>query len=394
MGFSYKPILNKNNRDNKTGKHTIFIRITVDRKSKYINTGEKIDGSYWTGKENRWVKDTYPCAFEINELIRKKLQSLQKFEYRQKLFGNGISLQGIIEHYSKRADANIFNEYVDQFMKSVKGKSLNTLKKYRTFVTYLNEFNSKILFSQLGEPLFQSFAGWLQDKKNLIGVTVYKYFDPFKVMCKQAVKEGYIEKDPFTNVSLGIKATKGNRVYLELEEITKLKNVKLPPDRPDLETARRHWLFCFYAAFYYSDLRKLTWDCVRDTDHGVVIVASRFKNENSFVAPIHRFNSAMDILNGQRGKDQVYVFPDAVSEQKFNDKLKELAGKATINKNLMNKTARHSAIQFWEAQGLETQHMAKMVGHTKESTTKEYFDLSVRDINSRVARFDFGALDI
>lgn len=60
----------------------------------------------------------------------------------------------------------------------------------------------------------------------------------------------------------------------------------------------------------------------------------------------------------------------------------------------MNKSARHSNIQFWEAQGLETQHTAKMVGHSKESTTKGYYELSTRDINNRVARFDFSALDV
>ena len=293
----------------------------------------------------------------------------------------------------KKADANVFNEYVDEFMKTVKGKSLNTLKKYRTFVTYLNEFNSKINFSQLNEPFFQSFATWLQ-KKGLVGVTVYKYFDPFKVMCKQAVKDGYIEKDPFINVSLGIKPTKGKRVYLEIEEITRLKNKELPSDRPDLVEARRLWLFCFYASFYYSDLKNLTWENVKSTDQGFVIVASRYKNENDFIVPVHVFKNANQILDEQKGKDQVYVFPGVMSEPKFNDKLKELATKADIEKNLMNKTARHSSIQFWEAQGLETQHMAKMVGHTKESTTKKYYDLSIRDINSRVAWFDFSQIDV
>ena len=164
-----------------------------------------------------------------------------------------------IEHYSKKADPNVFNEYVSEYMKSIRGKSLNTLKKYRTFVKYLNEFNDKVSFSQLTEAFFQRFAAWLRDEKMLIGVTVYKYFDPFKVICKQAVKDGYMEKDPFLNVSLGVKATKGKRVYLEVEEITRLKNVKLPTDRTDLEHARQHWLFCFYAGFYYSDLQTLTW---------------------------------------------------------------------------------------------------------------------------------------
>ena len=126
----------------------------------------------------------------------------------------------------------------------------------------------------------------------------------------------------------------------------------------------------------------MKWGSIRETDQGYVIVASRFKNENDFIAPIHKFAYAIQIVEGQKGKDEVYVFPGAVSEQKYNDKLKELAAIAGIEKNLMNKTARHSAIQFWEAQGLETQHTAKMVGHTKQSTTNEYFKLTVRDINT------------
>jgi len=68
-------------------------------------------------------------------------------------------------------------------MKTVKGKLLNTLKKYRTFVRYLNEYNPKISFSQLSESVFQSFATWLQEK-GMLGVTVYKSFDPFKVIVK------------------------------------------------------------------------------------------------------------------------------------------------------------------------------------------------------------------
>lgn len=162
MGYSYKAILNKNKRENKSGKHAIFIRVTVDRKSKYFNLGERVDGRYWAGKENRWIKENHPFAFELNAIIKKKIDLLHKYEYRQKLFGNGISLESIAKHFHKKADL---------------------------------------------------------------------------------------------------------------------------------------------------------------------------------------------------------VFPDAISEQKYNSKLKDLASLAGIAKNLMNESARHSAIQFWESQGLETQHMAKMAGH-------------------------------
>jgi site-specific recombinase XerD len=109
---------------------------------------------------------------------------------------------------------------------------------------------------------------------------------------------------------------------------------------------------------------------VKSTEYGYCLVAERFKNENTFIAPIHKFSFAIEILEGQKGIHPDLVFPNAITEQKYNFKLKELAELAGIKKKLMNKTARHSSIQLWEAQGLETQHTAKIAGHSKESTTK------------------------
>ncbi|MEJ0054995.1 MAG: tyrosine-type recombinase/integrase [Bacteroidota bacterium] len=214
------------------------------------------------------------------------------------------------------------------------------------------------------------------------------------MIVKQAVKDGYLEKDPFAHVDLGIRPTKGKRVFLEIEEITKLKNAKVPAGRQDLAEARDHWLFCFYASFYYSDLRGLKWVDVKNTEFGYCIIGERYKNESSFIAPVHKFTHAVHILERQKAKIPTWYFLMPLLNRNSNSKLKDLASLAGINKNLMNKSARHSAIQFWESQGLETQHMAKMAGHTQESTTKEYYDLSARDINNRVARFDFAKFDI
>ena len=44
------------------------------------------------------------------------------------------------------------------------------------------------------------FKNLLRGLRKVIGVTVLKYFDPFKVIAKQAVKDGYLEKDPFLYV--------------------------------------------------------------------------------------------------------------------------------------------------------------------------------------------------
>jgi len=238
MGYSYKPVFNKNNIKTKSGLFSIHIRVTVHRQSIYLNTGERIEERHWSEKDNLWVKPTHPVAFEINAIIRHKLSLLQKYEYRQKLAGNEITLTGFAEAFKRNADSNSFNTFAENFIKNVRGRSLNTLKKYRTFLSYLNQFNPHITFGQINEPLFQRFAAWLEKEKNLMGTSIRKYFDPWKVVTRQAVKEGYLEKNPFQYADLAVKATRGTRVYLDIEEIKSMRYAPLPEERQDLYHVR------------------------------------------------------------------------------------------------------------------------------------------------------------
>ena len=99
MGYSYSAILNKNNRRNKTGKHTIFIRVTVDRQFKYFSLDERIEEKFWTGKENRWIKESHPFSFELNSIIKKKmdilhnrLMELQNISTKKQILTSSMSL--------------------------------------------------------------------------------------------------------------------------------------------------------------------------------------------------------------------------------------------------------------------------------------------------------------
>ncbi|WP_339791133.1 site-specific integrase [uncultured Imperialibacter sp.] len=393
MGYSISALVNRSNRKNKSGLYVIQIRVTINRKSKYFSLEEKVDLSSWSGRQGKWVKESHPHNHHINNLISNRINEVYDFIYNQKRFGHPLSLDSVETYLQKSGNRNIFNDYVKSYIREFHFDSLNTVKKYRTFDKHLDEFNPQIPFSALNENLFQAFAQFLS-AKGLTGITVIKYFDPFKKVCKKAIKEGLVERDPFYGIELGVKPTKSKRVYLEIEEIVALRNAKVPAERPDLEETRTHWLFCFYSAFYYSDLRKLEWGEMRSSDQGYVIVGDRYKNEEGYISPVHKFTHATEIIEAQKGKDSKFVFPGIITEQKFNGKLKEVAALAGIDKNLTNKMARHSAVQFWEAQGLETQHTAKIVGHTNERTTKSYYELSIRDINSRVDKFDFSKLGL
>ena len=67
-------VFNWRNQVNISGLYPIHLRIQIDQYSRYyrIEVPKKITFDDWSGKDDCWVKDTHPFAFEINNKIREK----------------------------------------------------------------------------------------------------------------------------------------------------------------------------------------------------------------------------------------------------------------------------------------------------------------------------------
>jgi len=60
--------------ENKSGLYSVYIRITIDRQSKYytVSVPKKVSFEQWSSKEGYWVKNTHPYSYEINNKIKEK----------------------------------------------------------------------------------------------------------------------------------------------------------------------------------------------------------------------------------------------------------------------------------------------------------------------------------
>ncbi|MBP7554908.1 MAG: tyrosine-type recombinase/integrase [Chitinophagaceae bacterium] len=74
--------------------------------------------------------------------------------------------------------------------------------------------------------------------------------------------------------------------------------------------------------------------------------------------------------------------------------LKEIAKQAKINKSISNKVARHTNAQLWVRYGAEGAIISKMMGHTKQESTKNYYDVKIPEIVEGTKRADFRKLGI
>jgi len=78
---------------NKSGLYPVHLRITIDRKCKYllIPVPSKISKAQWLGQNDNWVSADHPFFFEINIKIREKKQIVQNLIRRYYLGGKQIT---------------------------------------------------------------------------------------------------------------------------------------------------------------------------------------------------------------------------------------------------------------------------------------------------------------
>lgn len=389
--YSIKVLHNKGGRKNKKGLYSIYIRVIMNRKAYFFNLGKKVQKIHWQDKENFWVKPSCAQSVHLNILIKKKLDEMINKALQLESFGHHLTIEDFNRIFTRNSVGS-FNEFVAEFMKkdirSLKLKD-NTIKKYVTFKKYLNEFNPDIAFQVLNESLIQNFCRWLQKDKALHDSTILKYLDPFRLIVRHACKEGFFEKDPFLYLTTPYSEKRKNqKEYLSVTEIIKIKDVDIPDSKPALHRVRTWFLFSVYSGIRYRDLKQLQWRDLIETELGICLKARRTKNNNEYHVPLYLSNHAMQILKERRAsgtpKPEDEIFDETISDQKYNDHLKDLGAIAGIKKTLKNSSARDAFGKYWARKGVPIQHLARMMGHNNEITTRKYYDIDGDDINEHL----------
>lgn len=158
------------------------------------------------------------------------------------------------------------------------------------------------------------------------------------------------------------------------------------------------FLFQIYTGYYYKDLRILRKDqLLKDEEYGYIILGERDKNGHDTIIPLFKFPYAMTIMEKYAAdeKSKMVFSPDAfIEEPVYNRNLKELSKMAGINKTVYNKVGRHTNAQLYVRYGAKTAIVSKMLGHTKEETTRHYFKVNIPEIIERTKNIDFVKMGI
>ena len=407
-------------------------------KKKYLplkyTTNIEVIPALWDNKKNRvkeslkWAQpETFEISkFAVEESARKKYESINneiaQFEQSAKSIVSKLTVNGRLprhEQVRKELD-RIYNpkrligsleqinyhsfdlvQFIDHIVNTSTNLRNSTKKNYKVVKKnvedYQKKFKGTITPQNADIDFYNSFVKFLTSaglSKNTIGTrikiikAVLNYANErIDNVCQDYKKESFSKPSEETE-----------SVYLTQDELNVISNLKYLP--PYLEKVRDMFIIGCDTGLRFSDLSRLTKDNI-NSDNTISIKTQ--KTGKVVVIPMTpRVKTIFEKYN--------YVLPDSISNQKYNEYLKDIARRANLKESIsITKTIKGMlvtrTVEKWE---LVTSHTArrsfatnafladvpaiaimKITGHKTESAFMKYIKMTAKDNATKLQSHKF-----
>jgi len=344
----------------KSGKVSLYLEYykgyhVVNGKTKHDREFENLDLYLYLNPKNKEQRNHNKETKLLADKIRNKRQS----EYDHGKFGFPS------KHKSKASFFAFFEKLMEE-RKDNKGNYGNWDSTFKHLKKY---HPSDITFRDLDEDFVKGFRDYLNKRattksKTLLSQnTKHSYFNKFKAALNQAFTDKIINDNPGRRVK-GFKMGETKREYLTYEELQKLANTECK-----YKVLKNAFLFSCLSGLRWSDIQKLVWEEVRDTENGSRIIFKQQKTNGVEYLDISQ--QARDLL-GERKEPKTRVFKGLKYNSTYNIALIRWAMNAGINKPITFHAARHTNAVLMLEFGADIYTVSKRLGHKEIRTTEVY----------------------
>lgn len=369
-------IFDRRHTADKNHKGSIEIRITWQKKQKFIATGITVYPNQWKGG-NPYVSG-YDSSGEDNKILSSLWMKTHRIVAEQVENGE-VDIDAIPRLLKPSEGAGItFMQYA---MKRIEKERITeseaTYRQKVTFYNKLHEYGRIKLFSDISEKAVRDFDEWLhaygwterdkygnEVKRKYSQGTIGSFHKNLKALIADAVVDGYLKENVY--VAKRIKVDKGStriEQFLTGEEIERLLDAKMPTR--SLEEARDLFSVQILTGMAYIDLMEYDFKELKGVKVGKVCHGRRRKTGTEFVFVLTK--RAKNILERYG-----YRLPK-LSNQKYNTKLKMVADASGIDKDLTSHMGRRSCGVVLLNAGVPIEVVSRILGHESIRITQQAY---------------------
>ena len=248
--------------------------------------------------------------------------------------------------------------YDEKFKFDPETVTRDDIEDFRDYLRNEKELSSK--YNRLFKVMLENYPANIKSGYHEIegrgDNAIIKLMKKLKAFFGWLYDTGRITNKPFDGIKIGSEKY-GKPYYLTKEERNKIEQTKMPTTH--LEVQRDIFVFHCFVGCRVSDLRKLT---ERNIVNGVLSYTPHKTKDDgttSVVAKVPLHPKAMELINKYRGKDkQGRLFP-FISDQKYNDAIKQIFTIAGITRNVEVRNALTGEMEIRPINELASSHIAR-----------------------------------
>ena len=321
--------IDKSQKDKK-GFSPINFYISYQGKKLKFGTGQKVRPEQWDSEKQRAIPGADKGGL-LNDLL--DVMAEEPFIIERKARINGIDcsveyLKSNLTYFKPKATGffDVFEEFI-RIEANKNSWTKGTEKRWNHLKDNLTKFNKfyKVEFNSINQDFSNKFIE-RQIKNGWGNVTTKKAVSMTVQFVRWAFKNNYHTSTSYRDIEIKIKTARpeSNVVYLTIEELLKINQVKFKENETGLETARDVLLFSCFTGLRHSDLLNLKRSFIKNDYIHVPTI------KTGDVVKIPLTDPARNILKKYEALPGENPIP-VISQQKYNDHLKTIGERAGLN---------------------------------------------------------------
>ena len=383
-----KLVFDHRGRTKEKNEGPIELRVTVNSKPYYINTGVRVRSDQFNGERvvnhreakllNERLKDVVMnIETAVNECIKKGLP-IDVAQIKRQAYN--------VEEKAKHNETAMI-DWIDEQIPQLNIKS-GTRERYCVTARRMREYGGLMRWDDLTVENIYHWDSWLHKIKKPVSngdvqagrdgmyigeAAVYNYHRTLRSLLSRAVKLGVIEANVYDRMRGEFhKGIKENVEYLTEDEISAIESLR-PLDGTQMAMARDLFVFQMYTGLSYSDAQAFDIRDYKKVDGKWVNVGERIKTGVSYVSVL--LPQAVDVL--ERYGWQV----PKVNNIQYNASLKVIQQAVGIRTKLHSHLARHTFATRALRLGAKIENVSRMLGHTNITQTQKYAKVLAQSVH-------------
>ena len=361
----------------------VEVRVTVNRKPYYINTGVRVKKGRLVGNAVRDDEDSYNADMlnerlttivglverEVNRCLEEQ-RPIDVAEIRRKVWD-------ISPATDENKDAPTMVQWIKEYIKTANISS-STVKRYITVCNCLTDFGRMVRWEQLTVDNIYAWDVWLRQRlipltanQKAAGVeeahisndAAYNYHKCLKAAVNKALKFGVVTSNPYDRLKGVFKRDKREKVdYLTEEQMQRIMELT-PVPGSQAAMARDLFIFQMFTGLGYADTQIFDISQYREVDGRWRFIGERVKTGVPYVSML--LPPVVDVL-----KRNGWKVPK-MNNQRYNQMLKAI-GMVIGIENMHSHMGRHTFATWMLSQGAKSENVSRMLGHTTVKQTERY----------------------